>query len=419
MPYTEINKCRISGSANLVPVLSLGKMAMTGVFPKPGEKVTTGPLGLVFCPDSGLLQLRQSYSLDEMYGDNYGYRSGLNAGMVKHLKGITEKLQKIVPLNSKSSVLDIGGNDGTLLKFYDVAGLTRVSIDPTILKWLVYYGGTDIVCIPGFFPETMGGLNKFYKDGKPATDFDIITSISCFYDLEDPNAFVSGIAKHLKPDGIWHFEQSYLPAMISANAYDTVCHEHLEYYTFAVVEKLLFDNGLEVIDVEQNNVNGGSFAVTAAKISSKHKPNFNSITRMRDTEAFFNKNPLGVLREFESRVQWHRNQLAKLIRRLNNEGKSVAALGASTKGNVLLQYCGLTNDDIAYVADVNQNKFGCVTPGTKIPIISEVEAIAIPTDYKLVLPWHFRQGIIEREKDYLKSGGKLIFPLPNIEIVGA
>lgn len=406
MSYSEISQCRLSGSTNLVPVLNLGKMAMTGVFPKPGERVTTGPLSLVFCPDSGLLQLRQSYDLGEMYGDNYGYRSGLNQSMVKHLQGIVAKLQKIVPLDAESAVLDIGGNDGTLLKAYDASGLQRVCIDPTVNKWLVYYGGTDIVTIPAFFPY--GELGKF----------DIITSISCFYDLEDPHAFVAGIANHLKKDGIWHFEQSYLPAMISANSYDTVCHEHLEYYTLKVVEELLTAHGLKVIDAEQNNVNGGSFAVTAALSSSKHVPNYDNIQRLREVEAFFNKNPLGVLKEFASRVMWHRNQLTSLIHKLNNDGKSVAALGASTKGNVLLQFCGLNNDDIAYVADVNPNKRGCVTPGTKIPIVSELDAQNIPTDYRLVLPWHFRIGIIERERLYLEGGGKLIFPLPHIDIVG-
>lgn len=410
MSYTEITKCRLSGSTNLVPVLNLGKMAMTGVFPKPGEKVPTGPLSLVFCPDSCLLQLRQSYDLGEMYGDNYGYRSGLNGSMVKHLADITQKLQRIHPLNDQSSVLDIGGNDGTLLKAYDVPGMKRVCIDPTVNKWLDYYKGTDILAIPAFFPS---------EQWTKGAEFDIITSISCFYDLENPHAFVKGIRDHLKVDGIWHFEQSYLPAMISANSYDTVCHEHLEYYTFKVVEELLAKHGLRVIDVEQNNVNGGSFAVTAAFSGSNYPVNVAAIKRIRETEAFFNQNPLGVLAEFASRVSWHRNQLVHLIRKLNSEGKSVAACGASTKGNVLLQFCGLNNDDIAYVADVNPNKRGCLTPGTKIPIVSEADAVNIPADYKLVLPWHFRKGIIERESAFLERGGKLIFPLPHIDIVGA
>ena len=409
MSYNEIQRCRISGSTNLIPVLNLGKMSMTGVFPKPGEKVPSGPMNLVFCPDSGLVQLRQSYSLDEMYGDNYGYRSGLNDSMVKHLTGITQKLQKLHPLDAESAVLDIGGNDGTLLKAYDVAGLERICVDPTVDKWLAYYGGTDIKTIASFFPTP--GLNGKF--------FDIITSISCFYDLEDPNDFVNGISQSLKADGIWHFEQSYLPAMIAANSYDTVCHEHLEYYTFKVVEELLAKHGLRVIDVEQNNVNGGSFAVTAAHAESNYAVNTAAIRRIRETEAFFNENPLGVLKEFESRVMWHRNQLTSLIRNLNESGKSVAACGASTKGNVLLQYANLTRDDIAYVADVNPNKHGCVTPGTKIPIVSEADARKMPTDYKLVLPWHFRRGIIQREAEFLNAGGFLIFPLPHIEIVGA
>lgn len=412
MSYTEIKACRISGSKNLVPVLNLGKMSLTGVFPKPGKKVTSGPLGLVYCPDSGLLQLRQSYSLSEMYGDNYGYRSGLNASMVKHLHEITDKLQKIVPLNAESAVLDIGGNDGTLLKAYDVAGLTRVSIDPTVDKWQEHYDGTDILTCNGFFPDAFRRHHTV-----TASDFDIITSISCFYDLEDPNAFVAGIAKHLKRDGIWHLEQSYLPSMLSANAYDTVCHEHLEYYTLRVVIDLLLGHGLKVIDVELNNVNGGSFAVTAAHWCSKHIANHENIERVHQMEKFFDSNPLAVLREFESRVEWHRSELRKLVHRLNDEGLVVAALGASTKGNVLLQYAGFTSSDIAFVSDVNPDKDGKVTPGTGIPIVNEAMAKQLSADVMLVLPWHFKEGIIKREREFLEGGGRLLFPLPHIEMV--
>ncbi len=395
---------------------------MSGVFPKPGERVTSGPLGLVYCPDSGLLQLRQSYDLGEMYGDNYGYRSGLNQSMVKHLTNMAKDLQSLDNLDDNPAVLDIGGNDGTLLKAFD-SRFKRVCIDPTANKWIQYYKHTDIVVIPDFFPEGMKRSERVSHAPLRCggDEFDIITSISCFYDLEDPNAFVAGIKEYLKPNGIWLFEQSHLPAMISANSYDTICHEHLEYYTLKVVEDLLARHGLKVVNAGLNSVNGGSFYVmamhedTTFKIPSTCQGN---IQRVREAEAFYNKNPLGVLKEFESRAQWHRRKLTKLIDDLNQKGHSVAALGASTKGNILLQYCDLTRDDIAFVSDVNPNKHGCVTPGTKIPIVSEKDSKLMKPDYMLVLPWHFKRGIIEREHEYLNAGGRLIFPLPDIQIVG-
>lgn len=404
MSYETIHRCRISGSSNLLPVLNLGEMALTGVFPRNrNDPVTSGPVSLVYCPDSGLLQMEQSYDMGEMYGDNYGYRSGLNASMVKHLQDKVAYLQTIKPLDAESTVLDIGGNDGTLLKAYHTAGLRRICMDPTAEKWREYYVGTDIEVEANFFAF------------RPMNMADIITSIAMFYDLEDPNTFVRDIALSLKPEGIWHFEQSYLPSMLKANAYDTVCHEHLEYYTLSVVINLLAQHGLRVIDVELNDVNGGSFAVTAAHISSKHKANAVAITGLLLQEARMDMK--AELRNFEARVSSHRAKLRHLVRELNNQGKTVAALGASTKGNVLLQYCGFTNRDIVFVSDVNPLKHGCFTPGTKIPIVSEEFARLYRPDYMLVLPWHFRAGIVQREKEYLKNGGRLLFPLPDISVV--
>lgn len=408
MSYTETKQCRLCGSTKLIPILELGKMALTGVFPEsPAEKITTGPLSLVFCPDSGLVQLGQSYDLNEMYGDNYGYRSGLNASMVKHLQAKVAQLQRIRPVDAESLVIDIGGNDGTLLKAYDIDGLRRFCVDPTAQKWADHYCGTDIVVIPDFFEASF-----FEEAGRKA---DIITSIAMFYDLENPHDFVRDIARTLKDDGIWHFEQSYLLSMLEANAYDTICHEHLEFYSLRVVQELLHLHGLKIIDVQFNSVNGGSFAVTAAHKGSRY------ITSNAVFEAL-RKEPttwgwLDLLHNFAAAVEEHREDLRSLLKFLRDEGKTVAALGASTKGNVLLQYCGLTHNEIQFIGDVNPEKFGRITPGTHIPIIDEVSARKLKPDYMLVLPWHFREGIIEREKAYLEDGGALIFPLPRLEIV--
>lgn len=413
MKYREISKCRISGSTKLIDVLDLGTMALTGVFPRDGEPVTSGPLSLVFCPDSQLLQLKQSYDLGEMYGDNYGYRSGLNAGMVKHLRETVAKLQRIKPVDAESAVLDIGGNDGTLLKAYDIAGLERVCVDPTLKKWMEYYADTGIYTVDDFFPSP----HLTSKEDGPLK-YDIITSIACFYDLEDPEAFVRGIKYHLNPDGIWHFEQSYLPSMLKAGAYDTICHEHLEFYSLGVIYRLLSKCGLRVIDVELNDINGGSIAVTAAHANSKFASNSSAIKDVWYDEPWTAAGWMKLLNEFAIRTQLHREDMQTLIRFLRDEGHKVAALGASTKGNVLLQWCGLTSKDIEFVSDVNPEKWSRCTPGTNIPIISEDWARKLKPDYMLVLPWHFRDGIIEREREYLEAGGKLVFPLPEIEIVG-
>lgn len=408
--YKEITKCRISGSSNLITVLSLGEQYLTGVFPKAiDEKVTKGPLDLVWCPDSGLLQMKQSYSLDEMYGDNYGYRSGLNASMVRHLEQKIRTLERLVKLKDDDLVIDIGSNDATSLKAYS-GKHRKVGIDPTGLKFKEYYKD-DITLIPDFF--TAQKFKKNFPDSKAK----IITSIAMFYDLESPMSFVEDIEQCLAEDGIWHFEQSYMPSMLRTNSYDTICHEHLEFYSFKVVKSILEQCGIRVIDVQMNAINGGSFAVTACKENASYKSNTSIINWLLKQEQEMGLDTPKPYREFEDRVFRHRKNLTDLIQALVDDGKKIIGYGASTKGNVLLQFCGITSKQIPFIAEVNKEKFGSFTPGTLISIISEAEAKAMKPDYFLVLPWHFKANILEREKDYIAQGGKFIFPLPEIEII--
>lgn len=409
--YKQIDKCRIADNRNLVSVLDLGFQALTGVFPKsPKDPVTVGPLELVWCPASGLLQLRHSYDADEMYGDNYGYRSGLNASMVEHLTSKVRHLERLAQVAAGDVVVDIGSNDCTTLKAYEVAGLRRIGVDPTGVKFANYYPD-DVALVPTFF-----SADAFRSvESRPAK---IVTSIAMFYDLEQPIEFARQIAEILDDDGLWHFEQSYMPSMLRLNSYDTICHEHLEYYSLGAVQKIVNAAGLRIIDVTMNAVNGGSFAVTAAKGSSTRlKANDAVIQWLLKQEGRMGLDTPKPYRDFEERVFRHREDLTRLVRGLNAAGKTVLGYGASTKGNVVLQFCGFTSDDIPAIAEVNEEKFGRVTPGTHIPIVSESEARAMNPDYFLVLPWHFKDGILKRERDFLNKGGRFIFPFPEIEII--
>jgi hypothetical protein len=401
----------MGGGTHLVTVLNLGMQALTGVFPQSSSHpVGEGPLELVWAPQSGLLQLRHSFQPSEMYGENYGYRSGLNQSMVDHLTHKVRQLERLASPKAGDTVLDIGSNDGTLLKAYGVDGLERVGIDPTGAKFAQYYP-PGVKLVPDFFSaQSFRSVTK-----QPAK---IITSIAMFYDLEQPIQFAKEVASVLADDGVWHFEQSYMPSMLRLNSYDTICHEHLEYYSLRTVEKILSAAGLRIVDVAMNNVNGGSFAVTAGKPGNRSlRPNQAVIDWMLGQEDRMGLGTPKPFRDFEDRVFRHREDLTRLIRSLTSDGKKVLGYGASTKGNVVLQFCGLGPDDIPAIAEVNPDKFGHVTPGSHIPIVSEQEAKAMAPDYFLVLPWHFKDGILRREKDYLAAGGKFIFPFPEIEIV--
>ena len=409
--YTQIEACRVCKSKDLVSVLNLGFQSLTGVFPKiSGQTITEGPLELGWCSSCGLLQLKHSYEPTEMYGDNYGYRSGLNQSMVNHLTDKVAYLERIVLLREGDVVVDIGSNDCTTLKAYQAKGIRRIGIDPTGRKFLQYYP-QDVTLIPDFF-----SAEAYHSvESKPAR---VVTSIAMFYDLESPVSFAQQIESILSDEGIWHFEQSYMPSMLRTNSYDTICHEHLEYYSLGVVKSILERAGMRLVDVTMNAVNGGSFTVTAAKASNHSiKSNQAVIAWLLEQEDRMGLNTPKPYRDFEERVFRHREDLTRLIRLLNADGKRILGYGASTKGNVLLQFCGLTSNDIPAIAEVNPDKFGCVTPGSHIPIVSEDDAKMMNPDYFIVLPWHFKDGILRREKKFLTGGGKMIFPFPEIEII--
>lgn len=408
--YTTLERSRVGNDSVLVPVLDLGEQALTGVFPKAKDAaVTTGPLRLVWNPASGLLQLAHSFDLGEMYGENYGYRSGLNRSMVEHLGSKVHELERLSGLSAGATVLDIGSNDATLLKSYATPSLTRIGIDPTGAKFRNFYPD-DITLVPDFFSAA-----AYRSTGKKPAD--IVTSIAMFYDLEDPVAFAREIESVLAPGGVWHFEQSYMPSMLRMTSYDTVCHEHLEYYSLGVVKHILDQAGLRITDVKMNSVNGGSFAVTAARANDPRGGSTRVVSWMLEQEERMGLATPRPYREFEDRVYRHRADLRRLLEGLAADGKKVFGYGASTKGNVVLQFCGIGPDLLPCIAEVNEEKFGAFTPGTGIPIVSEAEARAMEPDYFLVLPWHFRDGIVRREAEFLSRGGRMIFPFPEIEIV--
>jgi hypothetical protein len=409
-PYRRIDRCRVSGSRDLVSVLNLGHQDLTGVFPKTAdEAITTGPLELVWSPDSGLLQLAHSYNANEMYGQNYGYRSGLNASMVRHLTAKIRMLERAYSVRPGDTVLDIGSNDATSLRAYTKSGLHRIGIDPTGLKFKSFYGD-DIALVPDFFTAEI-----YRKTGGAAPK--VVTSLAMFYDLEDPIHFARDIRSIIAEDGVWHFEQSYMPSMLRLCSYDTICHEHIEYYSFSVVQRIADAADLKIIDVQFNAVNGGSFAVTAAPKSSEYRSNAPITNWLLEQEDRMGLGTPRPFRDFEERVYRHRADLIRLIQSINADGKTIVGLGASTKGNVMLQFCGFTAKDIPCIGEVNEDKFGRLTPGSHIPIVSEAEARAMNPDYFFVLPWHFKEGIVAREADFIAGGGKMIFPLPEIEIV--
>lgn len=408
--------CRVCGSSSLKKVIDLGEQNLQGSFVKPGKELPPLrrlPTSLVRCNPMedekacGLLQMEHTVPPEILYSA-YWYRSGTNNTMRNHLKGIADRASSMVNLD-KTLVLDIGCNDGTLLNFYP-ENFEKFGIDPSD----VANENTNFKVVQDLFPSKE--LEVLVEGRK----FDIITSIAMFYDLEDPVNFVKEIKKALTSEGLWVFEMSYMPTMLEMNAYDTICHEHLEYYSLATIEYILALADMKIVDVELNNINGGSIRCFASHTKNFNfkKPEFNSrIRSLRQNEFDLELDTDKPYKHFQDRINIHKEELTALLKKLKREGKKIHLYGASTKGNTILQLCGIDSRLVDYAAERNPDKYGAMTLGSDIPIISEIESRALKPDYYLVLPWHFKEEFLEREYETIKAGTKMIFPLPSVDVI--
>ena len=402
----KIKICRSCKSKKLSKVFSLGKQTLTGIFPpSKNAKITKGNLSLILCNQCKLLQLENNFNPNEMYGENYGYMSSLNKSMMTHLKLKALNFQKKYNLKSGQNILDIGSNDGTFLSYFN-KNFNLFGCDPTIRKFSRYYR-KDIKQMPNFFSGDL------FKDKK----FNLVTSISMFYDLPDPSKFAKEINSILDKNGVWHIELSYMPMMLKNISYDTICHEHLEYYSLKSLKYLLDKAGLKIISLAFNQINGGSIELDVAKKKSKFKEIKQLISWVLESEKRNKYNEISRQKDFFKQCINHKFLLKKLLITLKKQNKKVYGYGASTKGNVILQFSKIDSKLIKYIGEVNKFKFNKYTPGSKIKIVSEKQLKKFKPDYLLVLPWHFKDHILKREHQYLKNGGKFIFPLPDIEII--
>jgi NDP-4-keto-2,6-dideoxyhexose 3-C-methyltransferase len=411
--------CRVCGGS-LDPVLSLGEQYVSTFLAPEQPDGAKAPLELVLCGQCRLLQLRHTIPGEMLY-QNYWYRSGTNQTMRDALRDISGAAEKLVRLNARDAVLDIGCNDGTLLGSYTVSGLYRIGFDPAQNLAVLSRTVADKVFV-GFFDAGRFGADPDLRELRPK----VVTSIAMFYDLEDPQKFVSDIQRIMHSDGVWIVQMSYLPLMLKQNDFGNICHEHLEYYSLQSLEYLLHLHDFSIVDVQLNNVNGGSIRAFIRHRAADpntfgdeayRKQAADRVSRLRADEAKLGLDRTTPYREFAERVQGIKRQVCDFIKNEVGRKKKVFVYGASTKGNTMLQYFGLDNSVINAAAERNPDKWGMVTVGTRIPIISEAEARAAKPDYFLVLPWHFIEEFKARERDYLSSTGRFIVPLPQFALI--
>ena len=408
----SITECRACGESDLIPILSLGNQYPSNFIdedfsPNENDKI---PLELLFCgkKECGLLQLKHTASRKSLY-EEYWFRSGLNEAMRKALQDITEDIEKRITLSQNDIVLDIGCNDGTLLRSYK-SNVRLVGFEPA----------SNL--INEAKPGTVKIINDFFRFDKFAKHFPnekckVITSIAMFYDLEDPKSFVRDIVNCLDQSGIWVIQMAYIIPMLELNAFDNIVHEHLQYYSLKSLKNLLENYSLEIFDVELNDVYGGSFRVFVKSKANGQIQIQNSVDEWLAKEEQFGLSEKQTYLDFAKRVNSVKDELYDFINQESSNGKIIYVYGASTKGNALLQFCNLNDKLIKKAADRDSIKHGKRTIGSNIPIISEEQARQENPDYFLILPWHLVEFFKEREKEFLSNGGKFIVPLPKFKII--
>lgn len=407
--------CRVCGSSKLIPILSLGEQYVTNFVETTDEDYPRGPLDLVLCNAKdggcGLLQMKHTMERDVLY-KKYWYKSGISTTMVKALADITSAAKELIDLSPGDLVVDIGANDGTLLRQYKLPGLVTVGFEPSNLWKLGSEGNSKI--INDYF--NYSSFKREFGEKKAK----VITSVAMFYDLEDPNSFVEDIKKCLDIEGVWIVQMNYLALMIEKNTFDNISHEHLEYYSLLSLSNLLERHRMEAFDVELNDVNGGSFRIYIRHKTAKVKGFDGSEERMRKQKAYELKmgfDDIKVYGKFVKRIEKSKNDLMTFLRQEVKKGKRVFIYGASTRGLVVLQHFGIDNKLISGAADMNSDKWGKYIVGTGIPIMSIEEYRKKKPDYLLVLPYHFLDEIMEQEAEFLKNGGKMVVAIPDFRVI--
>ena len=405
----KIKNCRNCKNTELFDLFSLGKISFTGRFPNTiRQNVPKAYLNVLMCKKCKLVQLDRNFDLNYLYGKSYGYRTGINKTMTDHVKKIVRKCSTLVKLKSKQYVLDIGSNDATLLNFY-ANDIIKVGVDPLVNKYKKFYKKINYK-ISNFFKI------KDIEKIKIKKKFKIISALSVFYDLRDPNKFIKEIKKILDDKGVFVLEHVDLYYIIKNNIFDTICHEHLVFYSSKIIIEMMKNNGLKVFNHEYNEINGGSsrYYICHSKTNFKVSKNIKKVLLRENLQGIELKKTYKL---FFTKILNEKIKLIKLIKKIKNEEQDIHGYGASTKGNVLLQFYNINNKVVNYIADRNPLKWNSFTPGTRIKIISESQSRKIKPHFYLVLPWHFKNEILIREKNIRKKGTKFIFPLPKVRVV--
>jgi len=406
----KINECRSCGCKNLKPIISLGNHHVSGFVNSEEEQGDKVPLSLVLCHGCKLLQMEYSAPPESMWNEQYWYKSAINPIIRNDLKDIVENVERIIELKDDDIVVDIGNNDGTMFEYYKNKNLKLVGFEPC--KNVCEESRTKGFTVFNDFFNSADFRNVYDKKAK------VITAISMFYDIENPNQFLEDIKECLDKDGLFVIQQNYLVSMLEQVAFDNICHEHREYYTLKTLASLLEKHGLEIFDVELNDINGGSIRTYIKFADNKNFPvNNYQMLKLIGKEDSLKLDTIEPYLKFAEKIEECKTDVMNFLQEAKEDGKTVGLCGASTRGNTILQYFNITPDLVIGASEANPDKHGKKTVGTLIPIMSIEEMKALKPDYQLVIIWHLFEGLKDKEKSFLEEGGKFVLPLPKFRII--
>jgi SAM-dependent methyltransferase len=402
-------RCRNCLCKNFFKIINIGKQPLSGIFyNNKKNRLPKYSLDLYQCKKCKLIQLSKDIPAEQMFGNKYGYQTSISRLMVNHLHKKVDYVKKNKLIRKKSNILDIGSNDGTFLNFFNKSH-NLYGIDPSGIQYKHYYR-KDIILIPNFFSKQK--LDQYFYKTKKEIKFDLITSFAIFYDVNEPNRFCNDVYHSLKEDGIWIAEFSYFPLMLKNLTYDQICHEHITYYTLQVFKEIIEKNNLKIIDLNLNEINGGSIEIICAKKSSKRLANKSKIVSILKEEKKIN---FKSYKNFNNRIIKVKKNFSSFFKK--NNKSLIIGYGASTKGNIVINHCDITAKNIKFICDSNKNKHNLFTPGKNIKIISKEMMRKLNPEYLVVFIWSFRKEVISEEINFIKNGGKLVFHLPKFHIV--
>lgn len=411
-------RCRSCGAGGLEMVLSLGRTPLanslltTEQLAQPQE---TYPLDLVFCPACTLVQITETVPPEKLFRE-YLYFSSFSDTMLAHAQKLAERMTKSRGLDGQRLVVEIASNDGYLLQYYKRAGVRVLGIEPAenIAQVARDERGVETLC--EFFSEDLARQLKLNGQGA-----DVLHAHNVLAHVADLNGFVCGLELLLKDDGVAIIEVPYVKEMIDRCEFDTIYHEHLCYFSLTALDHLFQRNGLAIGDVELLPIHGGSlriFVQQKAALSTKDKPEGSlRVQQMLKEEALWGVGSPEFYRGFAAKVDSLRGQLLQTLAELKARGKGIAAYGASAKGSTLLNYFGIGQETIDFVADRSPIKQGLYTPGTHLPIYAPEKLLQAMPDYVLLLTWNFAGEILAQQAEYRRRGGRFVIPIPEVSVV--